>query len=459
MPEDTIAAIATPPGEGGIAIIRVSGNQAIDKVGPIFQPRKKGRKLSEVPGHQMVLGWVVDEKGQKIDECLVAVMRKPHSYTTEDTVEIHCHGGLLVARQCLQRVLSQKVREATPGEFTKRAYLNGRLDASQAEAVIEIIRAKSQKALHLAAKQLSGHNSRYMHRLTEQMIRIVAMIEGSIDFPEEVGEPDYKEIQGLLATVRSDIEKLLEAGRRAEIYRTGVKIVICGKPNVGKSSWLNQLSGWDRAIVTEIPGTTRDIIEQYINIKGIPVQLVDTAGIRKTVDRVESIGVQMAQKVISEAALAIFILDITSGITEEDQEVFRCLDPARTIILVNKDDMRDKQISPVQLESLFPGIPVVYGSTKEELGVNELQDRIEAMILSGQVGQDDLEILLSDRQQRILAQCLKQIAIIEGILGQMPLDCLAVDIGMVLDGLGEITGENLQDEVIERIFKEFCIGK
>jgi tRNA modification GTPase len=459
LQQETIAAIATPAGEGGIAIIRVSGSEAIEKVEAVFKPRRKNRSLRDVCGYHMILGWIVDEEGQRIDECLLAVMRKPHSYTAEDTVEIHCHGGLLAARQCLQQVLSQQVRLARPGEFTQRAYLNGRLDASQAEAVIEIIQAKSEKALYLATKQLSGHNSRHMHRLEEQMIRVTAMIEASIDFPEEVGEPDYEEIQGLLEEVQTDIGKLLRAGKRAEIYRTGVKIVICGKPNVGKSSWLNQLSGWDRAIVTEIPGTTRDIIEEYINIKGIPVRLVDTAGIRKTEDRVESIGVQIAQQVISEAALAIFILDITSGITEEDQEVFLCLDPLRTIILVNKDDLLDKQITPEQLQARFSGIPVIYGSVKEEQGLAELQDTIEAMILTGQADQDDLEMLLSMRQQRILEECQTQIEAIRDTLARVSLDCLAVEIGMVLDGLGEITGKNLQDEVMERIFRDFCIGK
>ncbi len=459
MLEDTIAAIATPLGEGGIAIIRVSGPEAIEKIEAIFEPRQKGRLLSEIPGYRMVLGWIIDRDRHRVDECLLAIMRQPNSYTAEDIVEIHCHGGLWAARQCLDEVLLQGVRQARPGEFTQRAFLNGRLDASQAEAVIEIIRAKSQKALYLATKQLSGHNSSYMKNLEEEMVRIMAMIEGSIDFPEEVGEPDYPLIQEILDTVQSDIEKLLRAGQRAKVYRNGVKIVICGKPNVGKSSWLNQLSGWDRAIVTETPGTTRDIIAEYINIKGIPVQLFDTAGIRKTEDKVESLGVEKARQVIREAGLAIFILDITSGITPEDEEIFYGLEPRRTIILVNKDDMGDKRINRGQLEARFPGVPVIYGSTIEQQGMDELQETIEAMVLAGLPGQDDLEMLLSDRQQKILEQCRAQIIIIRNTLGQTPLDCMAVEFSVILDGLGEITGKDMQAEVMDQIFKDFCIGK
>ena len=400
MLEDTIAAISTPPGEGGIAIIRVSGSDAINKVEAIFKPRQKGRIVSQLKGYQMILGWIVDDKDQPIDECLLAIMRKPHSYTAEDTVEIHCHGGVLAARQCLERVLTLGVREALPGEFTQRAYLNGRLDASQAEAVIEIIRARSKKALNLAMKQLTGYNSQYVHRLEDRLIQVTALIEASIDFPEDVGEPDYQEIAGLLSEVRDELARLLAAGKRAEIYRSGAKVVICGKPNVGKSSLLNWLSGWERAIVTEIPGTTRDIIEEYVNIKGIPVRLIDTAGIRRTEDRVEAIGIKMAQQAISEAELAIFLLDITSGITEEDKEIYQSLNPAKTIIFINKDDLLEKQIDTAQIERLFPGIPVIVGSVREEKGLSELEDIVEAMLLAGQGEPGDLEMLLSTRQQQ-----------------------------------------------------------
>lgn len=459
MQQETIAAIATPPGEGGIAIIRVSGSEAIAKVGAIFKPRIKDRALNQLHGYQMILGWIVDDQGQPIDECLLAVMRKPHSYTAEDTVEIHCHGGVLAARQCLEQVLGQGIREAYPGEFTQQAYLNGRLDASQAEAVIEIIRARSKKALNLAVKQLSGYNSRYIHRLEDRLIQAAALIEASIDFPEEVGEPDYEEIARLLAEVQHHLGQLLAAGKRAEIYRSGVKVVICGKPNVGKSSLLNWLSGRDRAIVTEIPGTTRDIIEECVNIKGIPVRLIDTAGIRKTEDRVEAIGVQMAQQAISEAALAIFLLDITSGITLEDEEVFHSLNSDRTIILINKDDLVEKQIDHERIQACFPGIPVIFGSVREEQGLNELQNRVEAMILSGLGREGEVEMLLSARQQQILQDCQEHIESVSEILGQVSLDCLAVEISELLEDMSELTGKSLKADAIERIFRDFCIGK
>jgi tRNA modification GTPase len=343
MQMSTIAAISTPPGEGGIAIIRVSGSESIAAVEAIFEPRRQGRRLRDLQGYQMMLGWIKDAQGEPIDECLVAVLRQPHSYTAEDTVEIHCHGGVLAARQCLQEVLNQGIREALPGEFTQQAFLNGRLDASQAEAVIEVIRARSTKALKLAVKQLSGFNSRYMKRMVDQLLQAGAIIEASIDFAEDVGEPDYEQVGALLSQVQNDIYRLLEAAKRAEIYRSGVKVVICGKPNVGKSSLLNWLIGRERAIVTEIPGTTRDVIEEFINLRGIPVRLIDTAGIRQTEDRVEAVGVQKAQQAINEADLAIFLLDVTSGLTAEDEEVHCNLSPSRTIILVNKDDLKGKK--------------------------------------------------------------------------------------------------------------------
>lgn len=460
MQHETIAAISTPPGEGGIAIIRVSGSDAINKVDAIFEPRRRGRCLRELKGYQMMLGWIKDALGQRVDECLVAVMRKPHSYTAEDTVEIHCHGGILSAQQCLQEVLNQQIREALPGEFTQQAYLNGRLDASQAEAVIEIIRARSKKALSLAVKQLSGHNRRYIEQLEEHLIHATAIIEASIDFAEDVGELDYVEIEGLLRLVQGEMQSLMEAGRRAEIYRSGVMVVICGKPNVGKSSLLNWLTGRERAIVTDIPGTTRDTIEAYINIKGIPVRLVDTAGIRETQDRVEAIGVQMAQQAISEAALAIFLLDVASGITAEDEAILGTLNAARTIIFINKDDLIDKHINTQEIKARYPGIPVIIGSVLEEQGLNVLQDQIEAVIMAGTGRESGMEVLLSQRQQRILEQCYQQLEeIITTVLGELPLDCLAVEINEVLEGLGELTGHNLQAEVMERIFRDFCIGK
>ena len=325
--------------------------------------------------------------------------------------------------------------------------------------MIEIIRARSKKALNLAMKQLTGYNSQYVHRLEDRLIQVTALIEASIDFPEDVGEPDYQEIAGLLSEVRDELARLLAAGKRAEIYRSGAKVVICGKPNVGKSSLLNWLSGWERAIVTEIPGTTRDIIEEYVNIKGIPVRLIDTAGIRRTEDRVEAIGIKMAQQAISEAELAIFLLDITSGITEEDKEIYQSLNPAKTIIFINKDDLLEKQIDTAQIERLFPGIPVIVGSVREEKGLSELEDIVEAMLLAGQGEPGDLEMLLSTRQQQILQRCMEQIGPITEMLGLVSLDCLAVEINEVIEVMGELTGRSLKAEAMERIFRDFCIGK
>lgn len=459
MKEDIIAAIATPPGEGGIAIIRISGAGAIQLIDSIFQPRNPSKSLSRQSGYSITLGWILDNDGNQVDEVLAAVMRKPHSYTAEDTVEIHCHGGILAARRCLEEALNTGIRLAEPGEFTKRAFLNGRLDVSQAEAVIEIIRAKSDKSLRLAVKQLAGYNSTYIHDIEDKLIQVNAMIEASIDFPDEVGDPDESELSLLLTEALQEIYRMLRAGERGKIYREGIKVVICGKPNVGKSSLLNRLLGQDRAIVTDIPGTTRDVLEEYINIKGIPIRLMDTAGIHTAQNEVEQIGVQKARDMIREAALAIFIVDVASGITPADLDVFQSLDRQRAIVLVNKEDLEAKRITPQQMEEVFSGLPVIRCSMKENIGVELLEDTIENMVLAGNAEQDELELMLNMRQQKALENSAVQIEMVLSQLSPIPLDCLAVDVRGALESLHEITGRNCTEEIVDRIFHDFCIGK
>ena len=341
---DDIAAISTAPGEGGIAIVRLSGNDVIEKVERIFKPYRAGIKLSDKEGYSLSLGWLCDEKMEIIDEVLLGLMRAPRSYTGEDVVEINCHGGTLPARRCLKAVMRQGVRLAQPGEFTRRAFINGRLDVSQAEAVIEVIRAKTERGMNLALKQLAGRNSQEINLLEDQMIEVNAMLEASLDFPDEVGDLDYSAAQGKLQEVKNRIDKLLLAGERAEIYREGINVAICGKPNVGKSSLLNALLRKEKAIVTSIPGTTRDIIEDYINIRGIPVKLKDTAGIRSTEDLVERIGIERSQEVISEADLVLFILDVGTGIDQEDRKIYEKIEKKNKIVLVNKEDLEEKRM-------------------------------------------------------------------------------------------------------------------
>ena len=456
---DDIAAISTPPGEGGIAIIRLSGTSVAQKIAPLFKAQRKGTAISERPSHTLTLGWIIDDRGEIIDEVLVGIMKCPRSYTGEDVVEINCHGGSLPARRCLERVLSAGFRLAEPGEFTRRAYLNGRLDISQAEAVIDIIRAKSDKGMRLAQQQLSGMNFSYIANLEDGLTRINAMIEASIDFPDEVGEPDYDEVEGRLQEILSKLDSLINAARRAEVYREGISIAICGKPNVGKSTLLNTLLRKEKAIVTEIPGTTRDVIEDYINVRGIPVKIMDTAGIRFTEDQVEKIGVERSREAIKAADLVLFLLDVETGITAEDREIFSQIHTQNIIVMVNKEDLIEKKIDETSLKGMFPGLPIIRGSAREEIGIDELEESIEKLVLSGQTGSDNLEIMVSTRQRSALERARQQVLDTRDGLREAPLDCLGVDLGGAMEALGEITGKNLKEEAIDRIFHDFCIGK
>ncbi|HQA07524.1 MAG TPA: tRNA uridine-5-carboxymethylaminomethyl(34) synthesis GTPase MnmE [Syntrophomonadaceae bacterium] len=457
--QDSIAAISTPPGDGGIAIVRLSGNKVINTVDMLFKPFRQEVQLEKRPSHTLTLGWIMDEDGKPLDEVLVSIMRGPHSYTGEDVVEINCHGGTLPARRILERVLQSGIRLAEPGEFTRRAFLNGRLDASQAEAVIDVIRAKTDKAMQIAMRRLQGSTSRLVQQLEDELIQINAMVEASLDFPDEVGEPDYEEIGEKLEQIIAQLDHMLEAARRADIYRQGITVAIAGKPNVGKSSLLNALLRKEKAIVTSIPGTTRDIIEDWLNIRGIPVKILDTAGIRDTEDLVEQIGVQRSREVIQQADLIIFLLDVTSGITVEDQYIYENIANGKVIVLVNKEDLEDKKVTEQELQQMFPEVPVIRGSVKEEVGLEELESLIEQMVLAGGLDSDDLEMAVNLRQKHSLMTARQHAQEVLVSLQQVPLDCLGVDLRGALEALGEVTGKNLKDEVLDRIFHDFCIGK
>jgi tRNA modification GTPase len=457
--QDDIAAISTPPGEGGIAIVRLSGSNVIEKADRMFKPYRQGVQLRQRPTYTMTLGWIIDQEGQPVDEVLVSLMRTPHSYTGEDVVEINCHGGTLPARRVLERVMQEDIRLAEPGEFTRRAFLNGRLDASQAEAVIDVIRAKTDKAMEIAMRRLQGSTSRLVSQLEDELIQINALVEASLDFPDEVGDPDYDELQERLEQVVHQLDHMLEAGRRADVYHAGITVAIVGKPNVGKSSLLNALLKKERAIVTNIPGTTRDVIEEWLNIRGIPVRILDTAGIRVTEDTVERIGVERSQEVIKQADLIIFLLDVTSGITAEDQFIYESIPPGKLIVLVNKEDLEDKRVTKEDLGRIFGDIPVIRGSVKEEIGLEELESLIEQLVLAGGLNSDDLEMVVNLRQKQSLAEARQHVQEVLSSLNMTTLDCLGVDLRGALDSLGEVTGKNLKEEVLDRIFHDFCIGK
>lgn len=453
-----IAAISTPPGEGGIAIIRLSGPGVIRKIASAFVPYNKNKDLAMQPGYTMQLGWMLNTKGEIIDQVLISIMKEPHSYTGEDVIEINCHGGILPARRCLQAVLDQGIRLAEPGEFTRRAFLNGRIDVNQAEAVIEIIRAKSDKALELAIRQLQGHNSRQIKELEERLLGVIALVQASIDFPDDVGDPDELVVAKQLQEMQNHIEEILMAAERAEIYRQGFNIAIIGKPNVGKSSLLNALLKKNRAIVTDIPGTTRDVIEEHLFIDGIPIKLLDTAGIRVTDDPVEKLGVQKSEEVLDSADLVIWMLDFASGITEEDIDIFHKVAGKKRIVLVNKEDL-ESNITEKELQRLFPDDIIIKASVKEETGLNDLTDCIAEIAVEGEIGHNQLEIMLNIRQKQAFRKVQNHINEARRAAGVITYDCLAVDLSIALEALGELTGKNSKEEVLDRIFRDFCIGK
>ncbi|HPT69795.1 MAG TPA: tRNA uridine-5-carboxymethylaminomethyl(34) synthesis GTPase MnmE, partial [Syntrophomonas sp.] len=415
--------------------------------------------LRERRNFSLNLGWILAADENRIDEVLIGIMRAPHSYTGEDVVEINCHGGGAALRACLQRCLDLGARLAEPGEFTKRAFLNDRLALEQAEAVLEIIRAKTERGLQLAVKQLSGRTGRFIAELEDRLLGLNAMVDASLDFPDEVGDLDQEEARMILMETIGTIDSWLGAARRAEIYRDGIELAIVGKPNVGKSSLLNALSRKEKAIVTDIPGTTRDIVEEFINVRGIPVKLMDTAGIRATEDLVEKIGVEKARELISQADLVVLVLDFEAGIAGEDMEIFQHIPAEKRLVLVNKEDIERKAISEEELADKFSSARVIRASIKEDYGLDELENAIEELLLPGTQKADGLEIMVNMRQKYAL---LKSRDFAENALqqiGVVSLDCLGVDVWGALESLGEISGRSLKEEVLDRIFHDFCIGK
>lgn len=458
---DTIAAISTPLGEGGIGIVRISGRNALiaaDKVCRL----KKGVSLVNVATHTINYGFVVDPKtGDRIDEVLVSVMLGPGSYTGEDVVEINCHGGIVPVRMVLELVLESGAILAEPGEFSKRAFLNGRIDLAQAEAVIDVIRSRTESGMEMAMRQLSGFLSLEVNNLRDTLLEMIAYIEASIDFPDEdIEELENEEIRKRIVLVRSSINNLLEDSRQGRIYREGAKMVIIGRPNVGKSSLLNALIREKRAIVTEVPGTTRDAIEELINIKGIPVCVVDTAGIRETSDTVEKIGVERTLEHIEKADLVLMILDSEIGLTYGDEEIAEKLGNKPVIFVLNKIDIKDTNISRESLDGIVKGRPLVEISATLEIGLAHLEDVLADIILGGKVVMRERGLVTRMRHVESLrrAACYLDLAYDGCIAGFAP-DLLSVDIRGAWEVLGEIIGDTASEEVLSRIFEEFCIGK
>lgn len=457
METDTIAAIATPMGEGAIGIVRVSGPDAIPIVNKLF----RGKDLSRVASHTIHYGHLVDPAtGETVEEVLVAVMRAPRTYTREDVVEINCHGGIVTTSRVLQLVLDHGARLAEPGEFTKRAFLNGRIDLAQAEAVIDLIRAKTDRAMAVALQQMEGRLSNLIRRLRRRIVELLAHIEVTIDYPEH----DVEEVTRSLLLERcreigAEIDRLLETARQGKILREGVATAIVGRPNVGKSSLLNALAHEARAIVTDIPGTTRDLIEEQVNVRGIPLRLIDTAGIRDTEDLVERIGVQRAQEVLQTADLVLLVLNHSEPLTATDRQLIDMTRTLNTIVVVNKADL-PRRIELDEVRAAFAGRPVVLTSMRTEEGLDELEDAIARQFYTGNVPAGDLTYVSNVRHIRLLREAREALnEAIAGVETGVPVDTVAIDLKRCFDRLGEIIGETASDELIDQIFRQFCLGK
>lgn len=457
---DTIAAISTPPGEGAISIVRLSGEQAISIADAVFQSGKK--KLIDVSSHTIHYGHIFDpEKYQMMDEVMVSIMTKPKTFTREDIVEINCHGGIVVVNQILQLVLRQGARLAEPGEFTKRAFLNGRVDLSQAEAVMDLIRAKTDKAMNLAINQLDGNLSRLIRQLRQEILETLAQVEVNIDYPEydDVEELTTRLLLEKANQVQKQIQALLQTAQQGKILREGLSTAIIGRPNVGKSSLLNHLLREEKAIVTDIAGTTRDVIEEYVNVRGVPLKLVDTAGIRETEDIVEKIGVERSRKALSEADLILLVLNQSESLTTEDKQLLDITSGNKRIILLNKTDLPSR----INQEDLVPYLenePALPISVLTSEGLDQLEQAIADLFFGGNTGDKDASYLSNTRHIALLEKAEHSLAeVIQGIESGMPVDLVQIDMTRCWDYLGEIVGDSVQDELITQLFSQFCLGK
>ena len=457
---DTIAAISTAPGEGAIGIVRISGDLAISIASSIYQCGTK--QLEEQKTHTIHYGHIVDPKsGEVYDEVMVSVLRAPKTFTREDIVEINCHGGIVAINRVLQLVLRMGARLAEPGEFTKRAFLNGRIDLSQAEAVMDLIRAKTDKSMQLAMRQLDGQLSHLIQNLRQEILNTLAQVEVNIDYPEydDVEEMTLQLLREKTQQVLQGIRALLNTASQGKILRDGLKTAIVGRPNVGKSSLLNVLLREEKAIVTDIAGTTRDTIEEYVNVRGVPLQLIDTAGIRETDDIVEKIGVERSRKALKEADFVLLLLNQSETLQEEDIRLLETTKGMKRIILFNKTDLPSKlsreDIAPYAKEE-----EIVTTSMLNKEGIDQLEEKIAGYFFQGQMNERDATYLSNTRHIALLEKAEQALVEVQnGIEMEMPVDLIQIDFTRAWDLLGEITGDSVQDELLTQLFSQFCLGK
>ncbi len=458
---DTIAAISTPMGEGAIAIVRLSGPQAFDIADVLFKG-VSGKNVKEVPSHTIHYGNIIDPStGQIAEEVMVSVMKGPKTFTKEDVVEINCHGGLVSVNRVLQLLLNHGARLAEPGEFTKRAFLNGRIDLSQAEAVMDLIRAKTDRAMNVALGQMEGRLSKLIRGLRQEILEILAHVEVNIDYPEydDVEEMTHHMLLEKSAFVKQEIEKLLRTSQQGKILREGLSTVIVGRPNVGKSSLLNSLVHENKAIVTDIPGTTRDVIEEYVNVRGVPLRLLDTAGIRETEDIVERIGVEKSRQVLKEADLLLLVLNYSDELSVEDENLFKAVEGMDVIVIVNKTDLPAK-IDMDKVRTLAGNHKLVTTSLLAEQGVDELEEAIASLFFSGSIESGDMTYVSNTRHIALLNQALNTInEAIQGVELGTPIDIVQIDLTRTWELLGEIIGDSVHESLIDQLFSQFCLGK
>ena len=453
MREDTIAAISTAYGEGGIGVIRVSGDDSKEIISKIFAP--------ELKPNVMTYGHIRDNfKGNVVDEVMVCYFKGPKSYTAEDVVEIQCHGSLVSLRKILELVISNGARLAEPGEFTKRAFLNGRLDLSQAEAVIDLIKAKTDRTFETAMDQLEGGFSRKIKAIRQELVDVLVDLTVNIDYPDEdIEEMTYEKLITGLSHIREEVEEFIKTLDTGRIMREGLRISIIGKPNVGKSSLMNALLKENRAIVTAIPGTTRDTIEETLSIGGVPVIITDTAGIRDTEDEIEKIGIEKSKEAFNKADLVIFILDLSRKLDEEDYEIIKVIGDRKVICLLNKSDL-NKELDVEELKEKLPKAAFIEASMVEGEGVSDLENAIKDMVLGGQVSQKSSFVVTNVRHGSLLKEANRALLDAkESAEMREPLELIEIDVNQAYASLGLIIGEEVGDDIINEVFRRFCLGK
>ena len=456
---DTIAAISTPAGEGGISIIRISGDDAVDVAARIY----RGKNLAKVDTNTINYGHIVDhETGDDVDEVMVSVMRAPKTYTKENIVEINCHGGIVATNKILQMVLSNGARMAEPGEFTKRAFLNGRIDLSQSEAVMDLIEAKTDRSMKVAISQLDGNLSHLIRNLRQDILDVLAQVEVNIDYPEydDVETMTSRLLREKAEQVHAQIDQLLVTAKQGKILRDGLATSIIGRPNVGKSSLLNHLLHEDKAIVTDVPGTTRDVLEEYVNVRGVPLKLIDTAGIRETEDKVEKIGVDRSRKAIENSDLVMLVLNASEQLTAEDRELIDATAGKQRIVVLNKTDL-PQRIELEEVKHLVGGKNIISTSAIQASGLQELEELIAHIFFNEGIESSQNDVVVTNaRHIGLLNQANAALkSVVDGLDSGLPVDLVQIDMTNCWDLLGEITGDSYQDELLDQLFSQFCLGK